>query len=77
MASPRKRLKHSPASSGSPRYAGGNEAPLQDSEGRGERRGDSRAGRLKAPHDPLAVWFEHHFALLDKARELQSCTCCA
>jgi hypothetical protein len=70
VASPRKRLKHSPVSSGdgSPRYGGGAEPPLQDAGGHRER-GGGRARRPKAPHDPLAVWFEHHFALLDKARE--------
>lgn len=70
MASPRKRLKHSPVSSGdgSPRYGGGADPPLQDAGGHRER-GGGRARRPKAAHDPLAVWFEHHFALLDKARE--------
>lgn len=82
MASPRKRLKHSgdsasPASSGdgSPRGGGG-------AMGAPERRnGDGRAGQQRGgkgsrqPRDPLAVWFEHHFALLDKARKCLSRNC--
>ena len=76
MASPRKRLKHLPVSSGdgSPRYGGGADPPLQDAGGHRER-GGGRARRPKAAHDPLAVWFEHHFALLDNARELWTCDC--
>ena len=70
MASPRKGLKHSPVSSGdgSPRYGAGGDPTLQDAGAHGER-GGGRTRRPKAPHNPLAVWFEHHFALLDKARE--------
>lgn len=80
VASPRKRARHSggdrndsPASSGggSPRADGGGSAEHVQRRAM-DMRTQHRDRGARPRRDPLATWFEHHFALLDKAGLLGS-----